>query len=138
MCVDAEARRASLLHCNEVSGPVFKIKDDPRITGVGRILRKLSLDELPQFFNVLRGEMSIVGPRPPLPDEVRQYTEHELGRLAVKPGITCFWQISGRSNVSFDKWVEMDLQYIEQMSFWTDMVTILKTIPAVVAARGAH
>ena len=138
MYIDAEARRAELLHLNEVSGPVFKIKDDPRITRVGRVLRKLSLDELPQFFNVLRGDMSLVGPRPPLPDEVRQYTEHQLGRLAVKPGITCFWQISGRSSIGFDQWVELDLK-IHPVNVAPDGYRhYLKTIPAVLKARGAH
>lgn len=138
MCLDAEQKRAEIAHLNEASGPVFKIRDDPRITPVGRVIRKLSLDELPQLFNVLRGEMSIVGPRPPLPSEVAEYTERAQRRLSVKPGITCLWQISGRSDVSFDRWVELDLEYIETMSFWNDVAIFFRTFPAVLLARGAH
>ena len=138
MCVDAEQKRAAIAHLNEASGPVFKIKNDPRVTPVGRVIRKLSLDELPQLFNVLRGEMSIVGPRPPLPSEVAEYSEREQRRLSVKPGITCIWQISGRSDVSFDRWVELDLEYIDTMSFWNDVKIFFRTFPAVLLARGAH
>lgn len=138
MCIDAEKKKHDLAHLNEANGPVFKIKHDPRVTPVGRIIRKLSLDELPQFFNVLKGEMSLVGPRPPVPHEVAQYGPRELQRLSVQPGVTCLWQISGRSNISFDHWMELDLLYIETMSFWGDVKIILKTIPAVIFARGAH
>jgi exopolysaccharide biosynthesis polyprenyl glycosylphosphotransferase len=138
MFIDAEARRESLQHLNESVGPTFKIKNDPRVTPIGRWLRKLSLDELPQFFNVLMGDMSLVGPRPPLPAEVEQYTPIHTQRLAVTPGITCLWQISGRSNVSFDHWVEMDIFYIENMSFWLDLKILLLTIPAVMKGEGAY
>src|SRR5581483_3544416 len=122
----------------EASGPVFKIKHDPRVTPVGRLLRKFSVDELPQLFNVLRGEMSIVGPRPPIPSEVATYGPHERKRLAVLPGLTCLWQVSGRSNISFDHWIELDLLYIDTMSFGNDLKIVLKTIPAVVTGSGAH
>jgi exopolysaccharide biosynthesis polyprenyl glycosylphosphotransferase len=138
MCVNAESLREQLLHMNEVSGPVFKIKNDPRVTPVGRLLRKLSLDELPQLWNVLRGDMSLVGPRPPVPHEVAQYGARELRRLAVKPGLTCLWQVNGRSSVAFDHWVEMDLIYIDTMSFWNDLIILVKTVPAVVTGRGAQ
>ncbi|MCC2667836.1 MAG: Undecaprenyl-phosphate galactosephosphotransferase [Armatimonadetes bacterium] len=137
MYLDAEARLEEVRHLNELSGPVFKIKNDPRITPVGRFIRKASLDELPQFLNVLRGEMSLVGPRPPIPEEVRKYGARERGRLAVRPGLTCLWQIGGRSSVDFEHWVELDLAYIRTMSFWGDLVILLKTIPAVLTARGA-
>jgi exopolysaccharide biosynthesis polyprenyl glycosylphosphotransferase len=138
MYSDAEARKASLMHLNEADGPVFKMKDDPRITPAGRVLRKFSLDELPQLINVLQGDMSLVGPRPPVPYEVALYGEREKRRLSVLPGLTCLWQISGRSNLSFDRWMELDLLYIETMSFWGDIRIILRTIPAVISARGAH
>jgi exopolysaccharide biosynthesis polyprenyl glycosylphosphotransferase len=138
MCVDAEAKKAELMHLNEVTGPVFKIKRDPRVTRIGAILRKYSLDELPQFFNVLAGDMSVVGPRPPIPSEVEQYTDYERGRLAVRPGLTCLWQISGRSNLSFERWVELDRAYIETMSFTNDLKIICKTVPAVLRGSGAH
>ncbi len=138
MCADAELRKDKLIHLNEVSGPVFKIKNDPRLTPIGKWLRKFSLDELPQLYNVLRGDMSIVGPRPPVPREVANYGARELGRLAVKPGLTCLWQINGRSNIPFDRWVELDLLYVDTMSFWRDLAIIVKTVPAVVTGRGAH
>lgn len=137
MYVDAEARIEQLRHLNEMSGPVFKIKNDPRITPVGRFIRKYSLDEIPQFLNVLLGDMSLVGPRPPIPSEVDAYTKHQLGRLAVKPGLTCLWQIGGRSEVDFDRWVELDLTYIQTMSFWQDLKILVKTVPAVITGRGA-
>jgi exopolysaccharide biosynthesis polyprenyl glycosylphosphotransferase len=137
MYVDAEARLESLRAHNEMSGPVFKMRDDPRITRVGRFIRKTSLDEFPQFWNVLRGEMSIVGPRPPLPAEVRQYKRWQRRRLSVKPGITCVWQISGRNNIDFERWMELDLEYIDQWSLWNDLQICLKTIPAVLGSRGA-
>ena len=138
MCNDAEYQKKQLMHLNEANGPVFKIKHDPRITPVGSFIRKFSIDELPQLFNVLRGEMSVVGPRPPIPSEVEQYTEHQRGRLAVKPGLTCLWQVSGRSNVSFEKWIELDLTYIRTMSFLNDLIIVLKTVPAVLLGSGAH
>lgn len=138
MLIDAEARRGEVAHLNEMSGPVFKITRDPRMTPVGRWLRKMSLDELPQLLNVLRGEMSIVGPRPPIPEEVATYNETQRGRLAVRPGLTCIWQVSGRSDVDFDRWIEMDLEYIRTMSFMKDLGIVLRTIPAVISARGAR
>lgn len=138
MCIDAEARKAQLYHLNEVDGPVFKIKRDPRLTPIGAIIRKLSIDELPQLFNVLVGDMSIVGPRPPVPTEVARYGAYERGRLAVLPGLTCLWQIGGRSKLSFEKWVQLDRQYIETMSFAQDFIIVLKTVPAVLFGWGAH
>jgi exopolysaccharide biosynthesis polyprenyl glycosylphosphotransferase len=138
MCIDAEDKKKLLMHLNEASGPVFKIKRDPRITPVGSIIRKFSIDELPQLFNVLKGDMSIVGPRPPIPSEVSHYTAYQRGRLAVRPGLTCLWQVNGRSNVSFERWVELDLLYIETMSFTNDVKIVLKTIPAVMKGSGAH
>ena len=134
----ADGMRDGILHLNEVSGPVFKIRDDPRVTPVGRIIRRTSIDELLQFFNVLKGDMSVVGPRPPLPCEVAEYTEYHWQRLSVIPGITCLWQISGRSNIGFDRWVELDLEYIRNQSLWHDMAIIVKTVPAVVRGTGAH
>lgn len=138
MYQDAEARRQELMHLNEMNGPVFKIKNDPRITPIGRIIRKLSIDELPQLFNVIKGDMSLVGPRPPLPCEVEQYTPYQRQRLSVVPGITCIWQISGRNNITFERWVELDLLYIETMSFGTDLKILLQTLPAVMRADGAQ
>jgi exopolysaccharide biosynthesis polyprenyl glycosylphosphotransferase len=138
MHVDADKLKSKLAHLNEASGPVFKIKNDPRVTFVGKYIRKLSLDELPQLLNVLWGDMSIVGPRPPVPHEVACYDEHHLRRLSVKPGLTCLWQISGRSNVAFEHWVEMDLAYIDTMTFLGDLKIIVKTVPAVLFCRGAH
>jgi exopolysaccharide biosynthesis polyprenyl glycosylphosphotransferase len=138
MVTEAENLKRQLMHLNEASGPVFKMKNDPRVTPVGRYIRKLSLDELPQLFNVLQGHMSIVGPRPPVPSEVELYTERVRGRLAVKPGVTCLWQISGRSDIPFEQWVEMDLEYIENMTLWGDFVILLKTIPVVILGRGAR
>jgi exopolysaccharide biosynthesis polyprenyl glycosylphosphotransferase len=138
MHLDAEARLAGLLAKNEMSGPVFKMTNDPRVTRVGRLIRRASLDELPQFWNVLRGEMSVVGPRPPIPAEVREYKRWQRRRLSMKPGITCIWQISGRNDIDFDHWMELDLQYIDQWSLWSDLRICLLTIPAVLSARGAH
>jgi exopolysaccharide biosynthesis polyprenyl glycosylphosphotransferase len=135
---DAEARLAELRAHNEVSGPVFKMRNDPRVTRVGRFIRKTSLDEFPQFWNVLRGEMSVVGPRPPLPAEVRQYKRWQRRRLSVKPGITCEWQVSGRSTVDFDRWMALDLHYIDNWSLWNDIRICARTIPAVFMGHGAH
>ncbi len=137
MVKDADDMKAEIEHLNEADGPVFKIKNDPRVTPIGRVLRKFSLDELPQFVNVLLGHMSLVGPRPPLPTEVEKYGEREWRRLTVRPGITCLWQINGRSEVSFDEWMEMDLDYIRRRSLWLDLCILIKTIPAVIACRGA-
>lgn len=138
MYADAAARLEALRARNEVSGPVFKMKDDPRVTRVGRFIRRTSIDELPQFWNVLRGEMSVVGPRPPIPAEVRQYERRHLRRLSVKPGITCTWQVSGRSSIGFDRWMELDLSYIDNWSLWRDVKILARTIPAVLTGRGAH
>ena len=139
MYIDAEERRAEYEALNEhSSGPIFKIRNDPRMTPVGRIIRKLSLDELPQFFHVLSGTMSLVGPRPPLPAEVAKYRPHEYARLLAKPGLTCIWQVSGRSDLDFDTWVEMDIDYISQWSLWLDLKLLVKTVPAVLSGRGAY
>jgi len=137
MVMDAEDRKGALAHLNEVDGPVFKIGNDPRITPVGRLIRKTSIDELPQLINVLRGEMSLVGPRPPLPDEVVRYEWLFRKRLSVKPGITCVWQVSGRNNITFERWMQMDHDYIENWSLWLDLKILLKTVPAVFFGRGA-
>ena len=139
MCEDAEAKREDLLHLNTLDGPAFKMDEDPRVTRVGGFLRRFSLDELPQLWNVLRGDMSVVGPRPPLPHEVAQYETFERRRLSMRPGITCLWQVSGRSNVqSFDEWVRMDLQYIDTWSISNDIRILLRTLPAVLKGTGAR
>jgi exopolysaccharide biosynthesis polyprenyl glycosylphosphotransferase len=138
MVPDAEKRLAELRSQNEMSGPVFKITRDPRITRVGRILRKTSMDELPQFFNVFLGHMSIVGPRPPLPSEVVQYQRWQRRRLSVRPGITCIWQVSGRNEIDFDTWMKLDLAYIDQWSLWLDLKIFFRTIPVVLLGRGAR
>lgn len=135
---DAHERRADHVEQNMHQGPIFKIRDDPRITPVGRAIRRLSIDELPQFFNVLMGRMSLVGPRPALPEEFLDYTERERGRLLVKPGVTCIWQVSGRSDVDFDTWIDMDLEYIEDWSLRMDCLLLAKTVPAVITGRGAY
>jgi lipopolysaccharide/colanic/teichoic acid biosynthesis glycosyltransferase len=138
MVVDAEARRSQLEQRNERSGPVFKIKDDPRVTRVGRLLRKFSLDELPQLLNILRGEMSLVGPRPALPKEVAVYTDYQRQRLAVTPGLTGLWQVSGRASLSFERSIELDLFYIQHQSLRLNFVILLRTIPAVIKGDGAY
>ena len=136
---DAEVRLAELRARNEMQGPVFKMKDDPRITPVGRWLRRLSIDELPQLFNVVRGEMSVVGPRPPLPSEVDVYAPDQRRRLSVRPGITGLWQVTGRSEItSFERWVALDLEYIDRWSIWLDLEILARTIPAVLFAKGAR
>lgn len=128
MVNNAEELLQNLQHQNEQSGPVFKIKDDPRITKVGKFIRKTSIDELPQLINVLKGDMSLVGPRPPIPHEVEQYTAYQMQRLLVRPGLTCIWQVSGRNNIGFDDWVDMDIDYIKNRSLWLDIKLIFKTI----------
>jgi len=138
MYIDAEERKMDLLAQNEADGPVFKMQDDPRVTRVGRFIRRTSIDELPQLINVLKGEMSLVGPRPPLPKEVRQYNLHQLQRLNAIPGLTGLQQVSGRSNLDFERWVELDLQYIEEQSLWSDVKIMLKTIPAILLGHGAY
>ena len=138
MVTDAEAQLENLRALNEKDGPVFKMSRDPRQTKVGHFLRKTSLDELPQLANVLLGQMSLVGPRPPLAQEVAQYSTWQKRRLGVTPGLTCYWQVSGRSNISFDQWVRMDIQYIKDLSFWTDLKILFKTIPAVLRGVGAY
>lgn len=137
MVPHAEKMLDSLLDKNEMQGPVFKIKKDPRITRFGRFIRKTSIDELPQLLNILKGDMSFVGPRPPLPREVAMYNEYQRNRLRVTPGLTCYWQIQpSRNRVSFDKWVELDLKYIEERSFKTDIKIIFKTFGAVCGLEG--
>ena len=140
MVVDAEAHRRALQAKNQhgAQGVTFKMKNDPRITRVGRILRRTSLDELPQLWNVLKGDMSIVGPRPALPAEVERYTAEEQTRLVITPGLTCLWQVSGRADLSFEEQVRLDLEYIAKRSFWFDLILIARTIPAMLSGRGAY
>lgn len=139
MAIDAEQHRLALITGNKVpSSVLFKLKQDPRVTRVGKWIRRFSIDELPQLWNVLKGDMSLVGPRPALPEEVAQYTLYQYQRLAVTPGITCLWQISGRSNLGFLQQVELDLQYIAIQSFWYDLLILLRTIPAVLKGCGAY
>jgi exopolysaccharide biosynthesis polyprenyl glycosylphosphotransferase len=137
MVKDAEALKASLAARNEMDGPVFKMAHDPRITPLGRVLRKFSIDELPQLVNVLRGDMSVVGPRPPLPSEVAKYEPWQRRRLSVRPGLTCLWQVSGRNHVSFERWMYLDMQYIDHWSFAQDLRLILRTVPVVLSGHGA-
>ena len=138
MYIDAEARKAELLKLNESGdGVIFKMKHDPRITPVGRFIRKFSIDELPQLFNVMLGDMSLVGPRPPLPSEVKSYSIEERKRLNITPGITCIWQVSGRSELPFQQQMALDKQYIASRSAWKDFVILLKTIPAIISGKGA-
>lgn len=138
MVADAEDRLAQLRASNEKTGPVFKMRNDPRVTRVGHVLRKVSLDELPQFVNVLKGDMSIVGPRPALPREVATYDSYQRQRLLIKPGITCFWQTRrDRDSIAFDKWVYLDLLYIRKCSVWTDFKLIVQTVGCVLTAQGS-
>jgi exopolysaccharide biosynthesis polyprenyl glycosylphosphotransferase len=137
MVNNAEQLRVELEGLNEMDGPVFKSSSDPRITTVGKIIRRRSIDELPQLFNVLRGDMSLVGPRPPLPAEVARYERWQRRRLSMKPGITCLWQISGRNEVSFEDWMKLDLTYIDNWSLLLDLKILLKTVPVVLLGRGA-
>jgi exopolysaccharide biosynthesis polyprenyl glycosylphosphotransferase len=138
MYVDAEARKAELMAENDADEVIFKMKNDPRVTRVGRLIRKASIDEIPQIFNVLKGEMSLVGPRPPVPYEVAQYQFDQMRRLDAVPGITGLQQVSGRSDLSFKRWVELDLQYISEQSLLKDVEILLKTVPAVLTGRGAY
>ena len=138
MYMDAEERLTELQKYNQMDGPAFKMENDPRITPVGRFIRKTSVDELPQLWNVLKGDMSIVGPRPPIPREVEQYTDWDWGRLAVKPGLTCYWQVNGRSNLSFDEWMKLDLKYVEEQGFFTDLKILFKTAGVVLRGDGAY
>jgi exopolysaccharide biosynthesis polyprenyl glycosylphosphotransferase len=139
MYVDAEQRKQELQEHNEMEGgTTFKMKRDPRVTRVGRFIRKASIDELPQLWNVFIGDMSLVGPRPPVPKEVAQYTARERQRLFVKPGITCIWQVSGRSDIPFQQQVLLDIEYMQKRSLWMDIKLLLRTLPAVLLARGAY
>ena len=137
MFLDAEKKRTALAALNEADGPVFKIRDDPRVTRIGRFIRKFSLDEFPQLINVWIGQMSLVGPRPPIPSEVEQYTWDQRRRLSVKPGMTGLWQVSGRSDIRFTQWVELDLKYIDNWSLWQDFIILLRTFQAVIKGTGA-
>ena len=137
MCADAEERLPELLKRNEMEGPAFKLHDDPRITRIGRIIRKTSIDELPQLINILKGDMTIVGPRPALPREVLQYSDYQRQRLEVVPGLTCYWQVQPhRNDIPFDEWVELDLKYIRERSIKTDWKIIIKTFGAVISCQG--
>jgi lipopolysaccharide/colanic/teichoic acid biosynthesis glycosyltransferase len=138
MVVGADRLKAGFLDRNEMSGPVFKIRNDPRVTPIGRWLRKYSIDELPQLWSVLKGDMSLVGPRPPAPEEFVRFVGWQRGKLAVTPGITCLWQVSGRNEISdFDTWARLDLEYIQNWDLGLDAKILLKTVPAVLSARGA-
>lgn len=137
MVANADELKAQLAACNEMSGPVFKITNDPRITPLGYWMRRYSLDELPQLYNVLRGDMALVGPRPPLITEYNRFTEYQKQKLAVKPGITCLWQVSGRNDVSdFNEWVRLDLEYIRRWSLWLDLQILFRTVGAIFAGSG--
>jgi lipopolysaccharide/colanic/teichoic acid biosynthesis glycosyltransferase len=137
MVEDAEGRRHELAHLNEMDGPVFKLRADPRVTSLGRLLRRFSLDELPQLWNVLIGSMSLVGPRPAIPEEVAQYERWQRRRLSMRPGLTCLWQISGRNEVDFERWIELDLEYIDSWSPMLDLKILVRTVPVVLSGRGA-
>ena len=137
MVENAEEIKKDLWSLNQMDGPTFKIRHDPRVTKLGRFLRRTSIDELPQLVNVLRGDMSLVGPRPPVPGEVEQYKLQDRRRLSMKPGLTCLWQVSGRNAISFEKWMELDKDYIDRWSLWLDVQILAKTIPAVLKGSGA-
>ena len=138
MVVGAEKKLEELLKHNQMQGPAFKMENDPRVTPVGRFLRKLSLDELPQLWNVLTGDMSLVGPRPPIPKEVERYDNWHRRRLSMRPGITCLWQVNGRNRITdFNQWMKLDLEYIDNWSLWLDIKIVFKTIPAVLSGYGA-
>jgi exopolysaccharide biosynthesis polyprenyl glycosylphosphotransferase len=138
MAIDAEERKNELAHLNEATGAAFKIKNDPRITGVGSFLRRSSLDEFPQLFNILKGDMSIIGPRPQIPSEVKDYSPEHAQRLLVKPGLTCLWQVSGRSQLDFQEWMELDREYVQNRSLFFDFKILARTLPAVIERKGAY
>ena len=138
MVVNAEELKEKLANQNEMSGPMFKMKDDPRVTKVGKFIRKTSIDELPQLWNVLKGDMSLVGPRPSLPKEVAQFEDWMHRRLEVKPGLTCYWQVSGRNNIDFEDWMKLDIRYVEERNLWIDIKLILKTVSVLFGDKNAH
>lgn len=138
MVVNAEELKEKLVAQNEMSGPMFKMKDDPRVTKVGKFIRKTSIDELPQLWNVLKGDMSLVGPRPSLPKEVAQFEDWMYRRLEVKPGLTCYWQVSGRNNIDFEDWMKLDIRYVEERSTWIDIKLIFKTVGVLFGDKNAH
>lgn len=140
MCINADSPEMleKLRKFNEMDGPAFKMKNDPRVTRIGRFIRKTSLDELPQFFNIFKGDMTFVGPRPALEREVAQYAPEHHERLLVKQGLTCYWQCSGRNNIGFEEWMQMDIKYVRERSLWTDFKILLKTVPAVLSGNGAQ
>lgn len=138
MVVNAEELKEKLAAQNEMSGPMFKMKDDPRVTKVGKFIRKTSIDELPQLFNVLKGDMSLVGPRPSLPKEVAQFEDWMYRRLEVKPGLTCYWQVSGRNNIDFEDWMKLDIKYVDERNLWIDIKLIFKTVGVLFGDKNAH
>jgi len=138
MVKETEGKMDDFFYLNEMNRVVFKMRDDPRITRIGRILRRLSLDELPQLINCVKGDMSIVGPRPPISKEVENYAPQERRRLSMKPGLTCIWQVSGRNEIDFDRWMELDLEYIDNWTPLLDIKLVLLTIPAILSGRGAY
>lgn len=138
MVSNAEDLRINLEEKNEMSGPMFKMKNDPRITKVGKFIRKTSIDELPQLINVLKGDMSLVGPRPSLPSEVMNFEPWMLKRLEIKPGLTCYWQVSGRNSIGFEEWMKLDVKYVDEMSIWTDVKLIFKTLLVLFGDRNAY
>ena len=137
MVVNAEELKENLAAQNEMSGPMFKMKDDPRVTKVGKFIRKTSIDELPQLWNVLKGDMSLVGPRPSLPKEVAQFENWMYKRLEVKPGLTCYWQVSGRNNIDFEDWMKLDIKYVDERSTWIDIKLIFKTVGVLFGDKNA-
>ena len=138
MVSNAEELKKKLLEQNEMSGPMFKMKEDPRVTKVGKFIRKTSIDELPQLVNVLKGDMTLVGPRPSLPSEVMQFDEWMMKRLAVKPGLTCYWQVSGRNDIDFEEWMKLDVKYVDEKSLFLDIKLIIKTIGLLFGDKHAH
>ena len=138
MVVNAEELKEKLAAQNEMSGPMFKMKDDPRVTKVGKFIRKTSIDELPQLWNILKGDMSLVGPRPSLPKEVAQFEDWMHKRLDVKPGLTCYWQVSGRNNIDFEDWMKLDIRYVKERNLWIDIKLIFKTVGVLFGDKNAH